>query len=598
MIIITPVLAEAEGRTNLAVNPSGEQNFNLAWAATNGSVESTSNPLVLGAVTPFAGSKVIQYTVLTHGSAGYRVTPHGPADTVHLGAFKINPDTGQVAASVRVASKEALWLQPMVRFLRYGDEQFTTVSSVNFGEPMYHSGDDQWVELRIAGTADSSATHWLFDVTVFANDPRLDSVTPPSIGSTLFLDAAYVPQSGVFLFPDQYFDGSTAGAYWSGTPHSSISHYGDAPVVDPGDNDSDTGGVDPGESTGDTDDSEVVTEPPINPPLPLTFSDETGTPQLEVLTPVKAAERILSRTTAGGICLNEDVQIGDLVLNRLDAAGVLWIVTDIENWWTLPEPDIPDFPRGRDDGSYEARGRYSARVFTLNGSFFPSSQSQVPAARDQLIRSVNLCHTGAWFMTHETDATRASRTWLSGQPMITTVNISGRTDFSIGLKAPDPVKYGLKDRALPGWYSVQMSSQSVGNPTIGRTYDRTYPWAYPKDESRSTQATSATAVNTGNTSVSPILTLHGPTGGVSRIMNVTTGQQMRVVRKLYAGDELTIDCQKKTVTLNGVVNQRWYLEVVLDWIYLQPGENTLFWVDESAPSGGTLKVEWRPGWIG
>ena len=71
-----------------------------------------------------------------------------------------------------------------------------------------------------------------------------------------------------------------------------------------------------------------------------------------------------------GLKLQEDVQLGELLLNYLDSStGVVWVLSDLQGWWTLPDPEFPDIARGWGDGSYDANGRYTARVLTLEGSF-------------------------------------------------------------------------------------------------------------------------------------------------------------------------------------------------------------------------------------
>ena len=66
-----------------------------------------------------------------------------------------------------------------------------------------------------------------------------------------------------------------------------------------------------------------------------------------------------------GLKLEGDISINGLVLNAIDEEKVIWVCTDIENWWTLPSPEVPDIQRGLDDGSYDVRGRWLARTVTI-----------------------------------------------------------------------------------------------------------------------------------------------------------------------------------------------------------------------------------------
>ena len=166
-----------------------------------------------------------------------------------------------------------------------------------------------------------------------------------------------------------------------------------------------------------------------------------------------------------GMKLKADVSLGDLVLNTIDSNGVVWVCTDIDGWWGHPDPDIPDVTRGWRDGSYDARGRWQARQLTLNGSFLPHDPSLLPAARDTLIRATSLVYTGAWLKTQE-NPTRASYVRLSGKPNIATVNARGRTDFSIGLRAADPIKYSWNESDPDGYDLATTAAKKLGTVNV------------------------------------------------------------------------------------------------------------------------------------
>jgi hypothetical protein len=78
-----------------------------------------------------------------------------------------------------------------------------------------------------------------------------------------------------------------------------------------------------------------------------------------------------------GLKLERDVILGDLVLNRIEDDSTkatyktIWVCTDVEGWWELPDPEIPDIPRGLDDGSYDVRGRWKARMINIKGTILP-----------------------------------------------------------------------------------------------------------------------------------------------------------------------------------------------------------------------------------
>lgn len=445
------------------------------------------------------------------------------------------------------------------------------------------------------------------------------------------LDTVYVIRGGMPLAPagevffvrnimlsdgelEEFFDGDTPDTVefsygWTGTPYASASAK--YPLFD----------VDPSE------DVEPTGDDPMNDPAPLEgyagidTALETIEPDSQVAAPVvpdvsvddfgptvtslvlkdgaARAEDVIGWKNANRhLCLSKDVEIEGLVMNTIDSYGVVWLVSDLEGWWTTPEPEVPDVPRAWFDGSYETRGRYGARTFNLVGSFIPHSPRDVSAARDRLIRAVNLCHAGGWFMTHETlggeRLTKGAKVWLAGQPLITTTGLNGKTDFSIALRAPDSLKHSIKDAVPPGYNSLSLLTTSSQYPERG--FPKTYPWKYPEAVFGST---SAIAVNDGNAVTWPILRLAGPTNGAIRIFNSDTQQEFRIKRKLYAGEVLEIDCFTRQVTLNGEGNFRFYLDVDVDWLMLQPGSNKIWFSEEVIGKIRTeLEILWRSSWIG
>lgn len=288
--------------------------------------------------------------------------------------------------------------------------------------------------------------------------------------------------------------------------------------------------------------------------------------------------------TIGGVELNADIIIGDLVLNTIDENSIVWVCTDIEGWWGHSEPDIPDIERGIEDGSYDVEGRYKARQMTLRGVFLPQNTDQIKDARDRLISATNLVRDGAWLRTNE-EPTRASYVKLSGRPQIQTVNARGRTEFSIGLKAADPIRYKWNDSTIDGFETVVIPrvtnptsgtdvftivsrratlsectlttstshgysvGQSVAVNGVGVRYDGTFKltavtsnsftYRFAGAEESSTVATGTvvnrsqiTVFNEGTADVTAVFTLTGPIGAGSTITNVSNNEVLRIVEPL------------------------------------------------------------------
>lgn len=212
-----------------------------------------------------------------------------------------------------------------------------------------------------------------------------------------------------------------------------------------------------------------------------------------------------------GMKLQGDIALGEFLFNTIDEYGVVWVITDITGWWQHPEPDMPDIPRGFGDGSYDIKGRYQARILTLSGSFLTPDPSLVEAARDRLISATNLVYRGAWLKTGvESDNKRSSFVRLSGSPSIQTTTARGRTDFSIGLKAADPIKYAWNDSDPDGYERVEVPAT---NRTTGATGIETI-------------------TNIGNVDVPVNFEISGPIIGPARIYNRTTDKLLYIVSGL------------------------------------------------------------------
>ena len=355
-----------------------------------------------------------------------------------------------------------------------------------------------------------------------------------------------------------------------------------------------------------------------------------------------------------GINLKEDIIFGDLVLNRIDENGIVWVCTDIEGWWNLPDPEIPDIARGWGDGSYDASGRWAARQLTLSGVILPPSSDYVSSARDTLIQQANLVRRGVWLKTLESP-TRAAFVRLSGRPQINTINARGRTEFTIGLRAADPIKYSWNDSDPEGYNIVTLPCKNIATAQTGTT----------------------TIQNVGNTPVNVFLEITGPSVGPLIVYNVTNDQVLTVVESLrssetrvvttkeltageatltlsaphtivagdtvevtgidatFNGEHLVIDVPASNkitylvdalnvsptaasgtvvrgvdvletdtytqeVAVNGeTIGARAYVDTLTDWLVLDPGSNQIQFSDIGEPnSSAVLKIYYRSGWIG
>ena len=298
---------------------------------------------------------------------------------------------------------------------------------------------------------------------------------------------------------------------------------------------------------------------------------------------VNNALRKLPAPYISGLKLNADININGLILNTIDENNVVWVCTDVKGWWTLPDPDVPDIGRGLDDGSYNVRGRWKARTITLDGSILPPHADYMPAARSKLIAALSdLVYLGGILYVDE-GPIKCSKVYMVGQPEINVKNARGRIDFSIQLRAGDPIKYSWNPQATDGYYTSSLFSYAISgnitNVTIPATGTVRYttsnsftvgdyvtiadvnPSGYNTTAVAPVKITAATSTyfeitsaqtgsyvsstgkaklayastplaNDGNTSVPVIFTVTGPLAAGSVLTNTTNGNQMKFVKQM------------------------------------------------------------------
>lgn len=548
-------------RINLIGNPS------LKTDTTGWSTLGTGTTISRISTDSFFGNTCLQVTKAAVSSSGALYTAATvAASTIYTASLYVKVPAGQETSGLTLSVS---WYDGSSTLISTSSGVLTTVTSA--------TADSGWTRLAVTATSPSSAV-----------TARLQIVQPTAgtAGKLFLVDAALLEQSS---YAGQYFDDFT---------------------------------------------------------------------QDQETTAVNNAMRPVPYPNITGMQLNADVNINGLVLNTIDEDNIVWVCTDIGGWWGPTSGDIQDLPRGLGDGSYDVVGRYTARQITLSGTILPPSSSYIDSARNKLVKAIDLVRKNGWLLADESPV-KGALVRLSGQPSITVVNARGRMEFSIGLRAPDPIKYHYDTTQVDGYTKATITSGG-----------------------------SATFNNIGNTNVTTLLTVTGPFTANSVIKNTTTGQSIKMLTALsdaggtigtvtgaqrvttdgvkYAtlslassypvavGDAitvasvgnsfdgsftvysvnftssttvdvtyvnpaasdyayasasgtvtltnkeyLTIDTYNRDVFLNkNTVGSRQLLDTLIDWLVLQPGNNTLSITDAGSNTTGTLEVKFRSGWIG
>jgi hypothetical protein len=260
-----------------------------------------------------------------------------------------------------------------------------------------------------------------------------------------------------------------------------------------------------------------------------------------------------------GMKLRNDVRINGLTLNTVDENDIVWVCRDIEGWWNLSNVDTPDIARGLDDGSYDVRGRRTARALTIEGSILVPDPSWTPYARQKLMEAFDLVYEGAWLYVDESP-TKAAYVRLVGQPTMSNTNARGRIDFSIPLRAGDPIKYDWQENNTDGFTVVDISSASnlaitnSGNADVAAVYRLTGPItapAYVVSTSGNTTQRLTVLTNLRDTSASSSISASEFAAGVATLTTSAANSFM-------VGDRVVVNASNDfydgTVTLTAVTS--------------------------------------------
>jgi len=101
--------------------------------------------------------------------------------------------------------------------------------------------------------------------------------------------------------------------------------------------------------------------------------------------------------------------------------------------------------------------------------------------------------------------------------------------------------------------------------------------------------------NNGWATTSPIITIQGPAVN-PRVTNVTAGLYLQVDTTLGTEDELVLNTDYRTVTLNGI-NRRALLNNASTWFAAPPGTSYYTFTATGTDGNTSCVVSWRNAYI-
>ena len=175
---------------------------------------------------------------------------------------------------------------------------------------------------------------------------------------------------------------------------------------------------------------------------------------------------------------------------------------------------------------------------------------------------------------------------------------NGRSSSFVG--SPNSQEFLAQWVAPDGVIEAAVASVAVAQASSGGEAGRTYDLTFDRVYAATSPVGSVTAVNAGTASAQDfVISLFGPCTN-PRFENLTTGQQIRFVTTLTAGQFLEINVRDRTVRLNGLVAQNRYNTLdfaTSQWFDLPPGESLLRYRPDTITAGAFARVGFRSSWI-
>lgn len=277
------------------------------------------------------------------------------------------------------------------------------------------------------------------------------------------------------------------------------------------------------------------------------------------------------------------VALGDLVLNTIDADGTVWALEEFPEWEGSAASTLEVNQRARGHGGTSSEPFYQPRTLTMAGKIKARTPQLLNAARDRLNRAVSL-HD---FTLLVSESGYVRHMTVKRQDEVLSPTVKGfptLAEFSIQLKADDPLKYG----------ELVTASTLLPSSTGGLVRPSTWP--------RTWTGVSNTGIirinNTGNENAPLWLRIDGPipAGGWS-VSHVDHDEVLTFATSLAlaAGEFVTVDMENREVLAQGQSPRSGYV-TSRGWFSLDPGFNDIAFSAVNHSATALLTATTKPAW--
>jgi len=277
--------------------------------------------------------------------------------------------------------------------------------------------------------------------------------------------------------------------------------------------------------------------------------------------------------------------------NTLDPATGIYMLTDLPEGLRHPEIRQSEQSLQNRHGILDSVSYYGARRMSITGKVIAETQSLRKTLEENLrgifqLDGVQTSDDPSYYVLYMTDE--------DGETKQMEVKVSQGIQFSKESGNPYVRDFIVELKAKsPAWLSQTLYSEMVDQGKVSSTL--TLPTTLPIVFGKSF-LNEATITNGGNFATFPVITITGE-GENPTITNVTTGQSLTINTTVAAGDEIIIDCENGTVTLNGA-DALTLLDSSSQFISLDAGDNYIQVTDDSPASLDIdVEFEYRYAWI-
>ncbi|MEO3978765.1 hypothetical protein [Streptomyces sp. CAU 1734] len=276
------------------------------------------------------------------------------------------------------------------------------------------------------------------------------------------------------------------------------------------------------------------------------------------------------------------VDLGTIPLGGVDDQGVAWPLQEMDGW-DSPEVRAEVHQRAADHGAWLGPRYLAERPVTLAGKIIAPGAAELDAAMERLRAAIPLDTT---VLTVRETVPKQATVTRSGKVLLRHLTDSV-AEFSVMVTAGDPRRYGVDE---------EVESTTLPSATGGLVFPATFPVAF----SATVVAGEIRAVNAGTFETRPAFTVDGPVSAPQIIGLYADGttRQLAYGQDLAAGDQLVIDTDAPTVTLNGTASRRRFLAVPSGWPTIPANSTVTYQFRAAAPApAALLTARWRSAWI-